>query len=209
MMIQIRTDHRVQMSAVRDQGQRETCLSHATSAAHEKSRDLVQPLSPEYLHYFASGGKSGGCTIEEMAGALERHGQPIEPHCPYLPADPSPAWRPAVGLEVFKRTSAQGQLDIAGVEKIIESGAVPVLAISLPREFFQPSAPWIIPVGRDIMGLHAVAGVGVGTRGADKTILIRNSWGDAWGDGGHAWLSEDFISQRLCDVLVLKQEVTQ
>lgn len=208
-MPQALVDHRVALGPVRDQGNRETCLSHATSTAHEKCRNLLRPLSPEYLHFFASGGQPGGCTVDEMVGALENYGQPAENDCPYSLTDPAPEWRPAKSLEVFKRLSDQGSMGLPEVERLIQSGQIPVLIISLPREFFNPAPPWIIPTGVDAHGLHAVAGVGVGAHGTDKVILIRNSWGDSWADEGHAWLDQDFITQRLHDVLVLTEEVTQ
>lgn len=208
MIVQIAVDHRAQLGPVRDQGARETCLSHATSLAHEKAREKPVPLSPEYLHFFASGGRAGGCSLNEVAGALELHGQPVEDDCPYLESNPAPGWRPALAAEVFRRFSDDTRLDVAEVERLIRAGNVPVLGISLPDEFFRPSAPWIIPAGNRVMGLHAVAGVGIGDHGAAKAILIRNSWGVDWGDDGHAWLDSDFIARHLKGVLVLTKEVT-
>ena len=41
-----------------------------------------------------------------------------------------------------------------------------------------------------------------------RRFLIRNSWGTAWAESGHAWLDDDFIVQHLRNVLVLTDEVT-
>ena len=41
-----------------------------------------------------------------------------------------------------------------------------------------------------------------------RRFLIRNSWGTAWADAGHAWLDDAFVIQHLRDVLVLTEEVS-
>jgi hypothetical protein len=40
---------------------------------------------------------------------------------------------------------------------------------------------------------HAV--VAVGYDAPQQRILIRNSWGERWGDGGHAWIPDSFVRQ--------------
>ena len=42
---------------------------------------------------------------------------------------------------------------------------------------------------------HAIVVVGSAlSKTNEKYYLIRNSWGSAWGDGGHCWLSEGYIN---------------
>lgn len=64
-----------------------------------------------------------------------------------------------------------------------------------------------------IEGGHAVAAVGYddkieivnrsgGSNGAVKTkgaLLIRNSWGACWGEGGYGWLPYDYVTRRLAE----------
>ena len=33
--------------------------------------------------------------------------------------------------------------------------------------------------------------------GSEDLILVRNSWGPAWGADGHAWVRETYLSRRL------------
>ena len=40
---------------------------------------------------------------------------------------------------------------------------------------------------------HALVAVGHGERHDGKYILVRNSWGEGWGDRGHAWLHEEYL----------------
>jgi hypothetical protein len=208
MIDQVDIDLRAALLPVRDQGPRPTCLAHAASAAHERARVAMVSLSPEYLHFFATGGLiSTGCSMEATAKALVGKGQPAEADCPYLMVPPPAGWRPPTGLQVFRRVSEAKGCTAAEIEEAVRARRLPVLGISLPESFFRPQAPWVISLGGTIRGLHAVAGAGVGRHQGRRVILIRNSWGPSWADAGYAWLDETFITQHLKHVLVLTDEV--
>lgn len=208
MKVQLDIDLRSAVPAVRDQGARPTCLAHAATTAHEKSRGSRILLSPEYLHFFATSGVvSSAISFDEIARTLERKGQPIEDDCPYWTAGPPKGWKPRRGLTVFRRASQPKRADMHQVEMLIRSGQAPVLGITLSDGFFVPNPPWIISSDGPLRGLHAVLGVGVGKYGDSRLVLIRNSWGTDWGDAGHAWLNETFVSRHLKDLLILTDEV--
>jgi len=99
-------------------------------------------------------------------------------------------------------------MGIVEVEGAIRAGQLPVLGVSLPEPFFTPVTPWVIPSGGAIRGLHAVAGVGIGSFRGGRVIMIRNSWGSDWGDDGHVWLDDAFIGQHLKRVMVLTHEIS-
>jgi C1A family cysteine protease len=67
-------------------------------------------------------------------------------------------------------------------------------------------APYIVdPSGRPAGG-HAVLVVGIGRRTTsadDDLLMIRNSWGFAWGEGGHAWLPAEYLNDKLIGSCVL------
>ena len=45
---------------------------------------------------------------------------------------------------------------------------------------------------------HALLGVGSGhVVGLGGHILVRNSWGAAWGDSGHGWVAEPYLAAHL------------
>jgi len=207
--IRITVDVRGMLSPVRDQEVRPTCLSFATSTAHEYSRGSLVPLSPEYLHFFAtSGGASVGVRFPDIATALRDEGQSLELDCPYSPSALPAGWSPPVGLQVYRRGTEAVNAHPDNVESLLLAGHVPVLGLSLPGPFFNPVAPWVISAQGPVRGHHAVVAVGVGSYSGARLFLIRNSWGASWGDGGHAWLDDNFLCQHLRAVMTVTHEVT-
>ena len=207
MIVNLDIDLRPQLGTVRDQGARSTCLSHAVSASHEHVRASSTRFSVEYLHYFATCGRpEQGSSIADMRSALEREGQPEERFCQDMPQGPPQGWKPATGLPVFRRHSTPVPPTCTNIVQAIRAARIPVLGISLPPGFFRPKPPWVIPAGNPVRGLHAVVGAGLASVGNEDAVLIRNSWGVAWGDSGHALLTSGFLTQHLIDLMLLAEE---
>lgn len=202
--ITIIADLRERLRDVRDQGERPTCVAHATSAAHEVARGEKTFLSPEFLHG-VSDSKSGLVTFGAVSGALRAHGQPLESDWPYRSAPPRSA--PPRDLRVFRRHSRGVPCDPSALTEMIVGGRAPILGLTLPRPFFRPPEDGIIDEAGPVLGRHAVLGVAVGRRGEHTFLLIRNSWGAAWGLAGHAWLGPTLLATHLCEVLELHGEV--
>lgn len=206
MSVSVLVDYRASLGPVKDQGRRPTCLSHAATAAHEGARQKQDPLSPEYLHWFAASSPGGGAKVDAVAGALRTRGQPLEAACPYRVADPPAGWSPPTA-PVFRRDSEERPAEPDEVAALLHRGITPVLVVTLPEPFFQPADPWIVPAAGKLRGTHAVVGVGVGAAGGARLVLVRNSWGTEWGDQGHVWLDDRFLTRHLLRVLVLTHEV--
>ena len=209
MSIVIQLDYRLELGPVRNQGARPTCLAHATTAAHEHIRGSTVPLSPEYLHYFASkdANSSDGVDFSHVFHALLNHGQPKEIDCPYQPDGPPSTWTPPENLTLYRRNSAMKDPSSDQIDALLNAGHVPVLGVSTPNAFFSPAPPWIISPDGTVHGLHAVVAVAIGTADTMRHFLIRNSWGPEWADEGHAWLDEAFMARHLHNILVPTDEV--
>ena len=210
MNFAIHLDYRTELGPARDQGARPTCVAHASTTAHEHARGSKLALSPEYLHYFASpnDGPDHGVDFPELSRALFDPGQPAETDCSYRTDDPPPGWAPPSNLSLYRRRSTSGDPHPDGVEALLNAGRLPVLGIATTNAFYNPTPPWVISHAGPIVGFHAVVAVGLGTASASRGFLIRNSWGTAWADAGHAWLDDAFVLQHLQDMLVLTQDVT-
>ena len=209
MNVSIQLDYRSQLGPIRDQGPRPTCLSFAATAAHEFARSSRMPLSPEYLHYFASvKSRSGGIQFSDVAFALEDSGQPAETKCSYNFTAPPDGWLPPKRIDLYRRKSKSKGPSVDQLANLLDDGDLPVLGIAIPKPFFFPASPWLISSTGPVLGLHAVVVVARGTTGATRCFLVRNSWGTGWGDKGHAWIDDAFVDQHLQRLLVLKDEVT-
>ena len=155
MSITVHIDLRSSLGSVRDQGARPTCLSLATTVAHEHARASDASLAPEYLHYFASAkGSSDGVLFPDVARALRHPGQPAEEDCPYCPGGLPSDWHPPQGVNLYRRESEPRPPDGNQIAALLGIGRVPVLGISVPQPFYSPTPPWVISSDGPILGRH-------------------------------------------------------
>lgn len=207
MSVQILIDHRSGLGPVKDQGRRPTCLSHAATLAHESVRQHPEALSVEYLHWFAETSQGGGAKLDAVASSLRDRGQPSDAVCPYFPGGPPSGWLPPT-VATLRRASEERDASADEVHSLLKRALTPLLVVRLPESFYYPAAPWVIPSLGPVRGTHAVVAVGTGEYFGSRVVLTRNSWGEGWGDGGHAWLDDTFLRRYLLRVLVLTYEVS-
>ena len=212
MTLDILQDLRSDLGPIRDQGRRPTCLSFAASAVHERARGHLDPLSVEWLFYHAAqragSGPGEGTTMPDTRRVLQDLGQPREAIWPYSGLQPSAsAWRPPTGVATLFRCGSDGcDMDLTQVRQLLDRGKPVVLALFVSGAFaaantwLRTGTEVIIPDDGgpiDRQRGHAVVAVGYGRFGSEDLILIRNSWGPAWGTDGHAWIRETYLSRRL------------
>lgn len=201
--IRVGVDLRGACQSIRDQGDRATCLACATSDAHAMFHGCA-PLSAEFLFFHAIqmatvGNLTDGITFDEAAAALRRKGQPAEQEWPYSPKQPSP-WVPPAVTKLWHGGLGLGAADAATlIVHLLKDGQPAVLGVRMSAEFLSPAAPnFVIPAAGAGFGGHAVLVVGLGRDSAGQQhLLIRNSWGNSWGDAGHAWLAVEYLNDKL------------
>lgn len=220
MTLYIERDLRQTLGPVRDQGRRPTCLAFAASAAHEQARDAQRPLSPEWLYYHAAKragtGPLDGTTLPDTRHVLYQVGQPEETVWPYRGLVPDQqSWTPPTpGFPLFQCGSVKCAAEAGRIRALLDEGLPVVLALFVSSAFTAP-ASWqrvateILlrddsePIDRGCG--HAVVAVGHGRYGDDGVILLRNSWGTAWGAKGHAWVRETYLTRRLFGGFIISQ----
>ena len=194
-------DMRALLPPVRDQGQRGTCVAFAVTAAHEVARAagaaVAEDLSEEALFWgckLIDGNWAWGTRFESAAAALAATGQPLEAIWPYEPRRLAGIpYNPPGARSNDWHTSGIGPapLDLASVRLEIDAGRPVVLGLIVFDSLYFPSAAGRIDApaaGSPSRGRHAVLAVGHDV----DALLIRNSWGQSWGLGGYAWLSNGY-----------------
>jgi hypothetical protein len=189
------------LGPARDQGNRGTCLAFAATAAHEQARRRRRrdafALGEEILYWACKqvdGDGASGTRPGSAAQALSGTGQSAAGLWPYdgerddTAADYAP---PAAALEPGEMRRASllpTARDITNFRDLLRGGHAIVLGLELWAQFYEAHGGALpVPASADLLGEgHAVALVGFDD-GAQE-LLLRNSWGETWGDGGHGRL---------------------
>ena len=218
MRVSVERDLRPYFGAARDQGARPTCLAFAASDFHAALRDGWIPLSCEFIFYHAQHRAhrkpTEGADLRSILDVLREDGQPAETDWPYLTSLPSDlsAWSPPgqIGPR-FRRSGARRGAKFQEVIEILEEGSPALILMTLSDSFYLPRAEGVIlpPPSENVdpTRRHAVVAVGYGLADGDSAILIRNSWGSAWGLDGYAWLPRPYLEPRLLRLAVLTEEI--
>lgn len=206
MAIRVIVDLRSQFGDIRDQGQRPTCMAFAASDAHSFSRGNNNPLSVEYVYFQAvqrrtNSDRTTGVSFEAISEALSINGQPLEADWPYIANlgidDP---WTPPKTLgTLFYCNATKITGGVANIYTNLDAGRAVVVVMEISISFFSISANTPLPglTSEPRVNTHAVIVVGHGESASGRCLLIRNSWNTSWGDGGYAWIHEDYLTPRL------------
>lgn len=194
----------------------------------DASRLFLYKVTRNLLHWTGD----TGAFLRSTMGALVLFGAPPEEYWPYKIADfdlePS-AFCYAFGqsyqaIKYFRHDppgiSASDLLD--RIRKYLAAGHPSMFGFTVYNSISQAGITGKIPYpckGEKILGGHAIAAVGYDDKmkiknanpcGVQSTgaLLIRNSWGTGWGDGGYGWLPYDYVLKGLAEDFwsILKKE---
>jgi hypothetical protein len=196
-------------SPVISQGPRPTCLPCALAAAHEaehQSSGFQAAVEPVWWDLHGTG-RAGpdGALLRDAAASVARVG-----HCPaafwpyndtlsYLTEDPpaaagAPPWNVAM-VTVFEPAHDDVEDD---VEDALAEGHPLIAIIEVTESFMKPQRPdgfvSVPPIRTGAGGYHAVLIVGAWTDPVHgRILLVRNSWGEYWGEGGYCLLPVEYL----------------
>jgi C1A family cysteine protease len=214
-MITSLVDLRGSFGAARDQTPRPTCLAFAASDAHAAARGAGELLSAEWAYYHALKRDGGlpcdGTTLTAMLATIKSDGQPVETDWPYIraPITDIKSWKPPPRTgQLFFHDHNVCTITVQHVIDQLNAGRPVLITMTLSDAFYRPNAEGAIEKSEpiDAMRRHAVVAVGYGERGSTRFVLIRNSWGDAWGLNGYAWVAVDYLTARLTGAAIMTTE---
>jgi C1A family cysteine protease len=214
-MIKTVVDLRSSFGPARDQDPRPTCMAFAASDAHAAARTDWDPLSAEWAYYHAlkrdGGLPEDGVTLDAMLATIKTNGQPVEADWPYIkaPITDLKSWKPPAPVkQLFFRNHSTCSLIVQNIIERLDANTPVLITMTLSDAFYRPEANGIVERDEPIdpNRHHAVVAVGHGKRRADPFVLIRNSWGDAWGLNGHAWIAVRYLTPRLTGAAIMTTE---
>lgn len=224
-----KVDLRPKCPPVYDQGSLGSCTANAIGAAYEfdqanhhtQTTDLVQPFRPSRLFiYYNERAKEGtipnddGAIIEDGVKSVATQGVCPETMWPYditkfTVKPPTIAYTFAKFYHVTKFRKLNQ--DAKQLKTCLANGFPIVFGMSVYQSMQSDDASQTgmvqMPVsGERNLGGHAVLIVGYDDNmiydkktGAKGVFIIRNSWGDSWGDKGYFYLPQPYIlNSSLC-----------
>lgn len=209
MEVSATVDLRDRFGEIRNQRKRPTCMAFAASDAHSFARESTEALSVEYAFYHAvrlkaKPDRTQGVGIRLMARAISTDGQPLESGWPYLTnLSATDDWEPPkISGTLFRRDMTLSvPRALSKIYASLDAGHPVVLVMDISESFYRVSADAALQASASEprTGTHAVIAVGYGESEGTRCLLIRNSWGGKWGDGGYAWIHEDYLAPRFHD----------
>ncbi|HEY9765957.1 MAG TPA: C1 family peptidase [Chroococcales cyanobacterium] len=196
-------DLRSSCSTVGDQGNLGACSAWAMGRGlreymENKNHEKYTQLAPLYFYYkereiAGSINEDSGSTITDGMTVLKDTGICAESDWPYDVAkfNVKPSAKAEGGASKFKVKSTVALNSLTEVKAQLAKGNAIAFGFKVYKSFMgkDVAKTGLMPLpkpGEQMMGGHAVLAVGYDE--AKKVLIVRNSWGPAWGDKGYFYM---------------------
>ena len=207
-----KVDLRKYLTAVEDQGQTSSCVANAVAGAYEYLAKMHTgedyDVSRMFIYYNGryegteEGGKieDSGCYIQHAIEGLKKWGACAEANYPFDPAivnDEPYQENYDEAAEFLVQDMAAVPTDLYAWKHSLAEGYPIIFGINLYKSFDKQRKKGLVPIpsdteaSRESHGGHAMLAVGYSDK--DKLFIVRNSWGEGWGDKGYCYIPYDYL----------------
>lgn len=203
-------DLRGKLTAVEDQGETSSCVANAMAGAYEywikRVTEQDYDTSRMFIYYNArwrngDQDEDGGSIIQLAMEGLKEFGSCPEPEWPFekelLFTKPNRTAYQAASETKIKEMQ-QVPLELEAWKQSLASGLPVVFGCLLFESFDECNQNGgVVPMpdpqelSRESHGGHAMCAVGYSDR--EKVFIVRNSWGDQWGDEGYCYMPYNYL----------------
>ncbi|CAF3440069.1 unnamed protein product [Rotaria sp. Silwood2] len=208
-------DLREHMTPTEDQSSVSSCTTNALAGAYEyllkKTTGRHIDVSRLFMYYNArvKGNVDGGpiedvgCVMTDAIEALSEFGVCLESLWPYdiSKVDTRPSEQAfAQAKDHSIKPAASVDIDLNAMKKCLADGFPFVFGLDLFASFNKASESGIVPMpdknemSLEIHGSHAMLAVGYNDQ--SRTFIVRNSWGEDWGDKGYCYMPYDYLTHQ-------------
>ena len=208
-----KVDLRPHLTAVEDQGQTSSCVANAVAGAYEylakahtgEDYDVSRMFIYYNGRYLGADGneadiEDGGSYIEKAIEGLKKYGACSEKTYPFEAeiVNTTP-YKEAYdeAAEFLVEDMALVPTDLYAWKHSLAEGNPIVFGINLYKSFDQQRKKGLVPMpsskeaSRESHGGHSMLAVGYSDK--DKLFIVRNSWGEGWGDKGYCYIPYDYL----------------
>ncbi|CAF3721088.1 unnamed protein product [Adineta steineri] len=207
-----KTDLRNDMTSVENQSSIGSCSANALAGAYEyltkKKHGEQIDVSRLFIYYNgrAKENSSGsvtdsGCSMTSAIEALEEFGTCVESIWPYDVSRVNTRPNNQAYQEAKPHTiseALQVKVDLYEMKSCLAQGFPFVFGLRLFTSFDKAATGGVVPMpsssdrSRQSDGSHALVAVGYSDQ--SQSFIVRNSWGEDWGDRGYCYIPYDYLS---------------
>ncbi|CAF1314177.1 unnamed protein product [Rotaria sp. Silwood1] len=212
-----KVDFRAAMTPVEDQSRIGSCVANTFAGAYEylvkKANGNEIDVSRLFIYYNARAddNQSGdltdsGCSMTKAIETLEKYGVCLESIWPYdiSMVNQCPHQQAYQAADDFKITEAlKVEIDLHQMKSCLAQGFPFAFGLKLFTSFDKAAKSGIVPMpnddeqSRESHGSHALLAVGFSDQ--SSSFIVRNSWGQYWGDQGYCYIPYDYMTNpELC-----------